>query len=365
MQVSMETASKKMQVCRGNCVKKDTSLLWKLCQTRCKFDVETVSNNMQVSMETASKKMQVCCGNCVKQDTSLLWKLCQTRCKFPWKLHQRRCKLAVETVSNKMHVCCGNCVKQDASLLWKLCQTSCKFAVETVSNKMQVCCGNCVKQTRCTFAVETVSNKIQVCCGNCVKQDASLLWKLCSNNNQSLPPEQQPNPSASIWVIRGHQFVIRTRSSGSKHCIRLANSLHFTIISIRGATNNIFHKVSCLYVRVSAMSASSSTCVFASCNASFGDCVPSVGVDFSTSNTAGKTTWGSISSDTSYIYKLRKVTWWFAVVSLFGWVGGSVRGCVSDPRFIQFALCGCYAVHINALSIELKCTSKGATCKLN
>ena len=50
---------------------------------------------------------------------------------------------------------------------------------------------------------------------------------------------------------------------------------------------------------------------------------------------------------------------------LGGWVGGSVCGCVSDPRVIQFALGSCYTVHINALSIELKCTSKGTTCKLN
>ena len=28
--------------------------------------------------------------------------------------------------------------------------------------------------------------------------------------------------------------------------------------------------------------------------------------------------------------------------------------CVSDPRFIQYALGSCYAVHISALSIELK-----------
>ena len=48
---------------------------------------------------------------------------------------------------------------------------------------------------------------------------------------------------------------------------------------------------------------------------------------------------------------------------MFGWVGGCL--CVSDPRFIQFALGCCYAVHINALSIELKCTSKGTMCRLN
>ena len=36
---------------------------------------------------------------------------------------------------------------------------------------------------------------------------------------------------------------------------------------------------------------------------------------------------------------------------LFGWV--EVCVCVSDLRFIQFALGNCYAVHINALSIEL------------
>ena len=39
--------------------------------------------------------------------------------------------------------------------------------------------------------------------------------------------------------------------------------------------------------------------------------------------------------------------------------------CVSDPRLIQFASGSCYTVHINALSIELKCTSKETTCKLN
>ena len=38
---------------------------------------------------------------------------------------------------------------------------------------------------------------------------------------------------------------------------------------------------------------------------------------------------------------------------------------VSVPRFIQFALGSCNAVHMNALSIELKCTSKGIKCKLN
>ena len=42
-----------------------------------------------------------------------------------------------------------------------------------------------------------------------------------------------------------------------------------------------------------------------------------------------------------------------------------VRVCVSDPRFIQFALGSCHAVHIDALSIELTCTSKGTTCKLH
>ena len=35
--------------------------------------------------------------------------------------------------------------------------------------------------------------------------------------------------------------------------------------------------------------------------------------------------------------------------------------CVSDPRFIQFALGSCYAVHINAF----KCTSNGTTYKWN
>ena len=34
-------------------------------------------------------------------------------------------------------------------------------------------------------------------------------------------------------------------------------------------------------------------------------------------------------------------------VCLVGWVGAS------DPRFIQFALGSCYAVHVNALSTEL------------
>ena len=48
---------------------------------------------------------------------------------------------------------------------------------------------------------------------------------------------------------------------------------------------------------------------------------------------------------------------------LFVWVEVCMCVCVSDPRFIQFALSSCYAVHIN--SIELKYTSKGATCKLN
>ena len=38
----------------------------------------------------------------------------------------------------------------------------------------------------------------------------------------------------------------------------------------------------------------------------------------------------------------------FYFVWLFGWKGV----CVSDPRFIQFALGSCYAVHINALSIS-------------
>ena len=39
--------------------------------------------------------------------------------------------------------------------------------------------------------------------------------------------------------------------------------------------------------------------------------------------------------------------------------------CVSDPHFIRFSLDSCYAVHVSALSIELKCTSKGTTCKSN
>ena len=49
------------------------------------------------------------------------------------------------------------------------------------------------------------------------------------------------------------------------------------------------------------------------------------------------------------------------------WVCGSVCVCVceSDPSFIQFALGSCYAVHIHALSIQLKCTSEGKTCKWN
>ena len=42
-----------------------------------------------------------------------------------------------------------------------------------------------------------------------------------------------------------------------------------------------------------------------------------------------------------------------------------VRVCVSDPHFIRFSLNSYYAVHVSALSIELKCTSKGTTCKLN
>ena len=39
--------------------------------------------------------------------------------------------------------------------------------------------------------------------------------------------------------------------------------------------------------------------------------------------------------------------------------------CVSVPRIMQFDLASCYSVHINTLLIELKCTSNGATCKLN
>ena len=39
----------------------------------------------------------------------------------------------------------------------------------------------------------------------------------------------------------------------------------------------------------------------------------------------------------------------FYFVWLFGWV--ELCLCVSDPRFIQFALGISYAVHINALSI--------------
>ena len=35
-------------------------------------------------------------------------------------------------------------------------------------------------------------------------------------------------------------------------------------------------------------------------------------------------------------------------------VRACVRVCVSDPRSIQFALGSCYAVNINALSIESK-----------
>ena len=53
------------------------------------------------------------------------------------------------------------------------------------------------------------------------------------------------------------------------------------------------------------------------------------------------------------------------MVRLLGCLGGWVFVCVSDPRFIQFALDNCYAVHINPLSRYLKCTSKGTTCKLN
>ena len=48
-----------------------------------------------------------------------------------------------------------------------------------------------------------------------------------------------------------------------------------------------------------------------------------------------------------------------------GCLGAWVEVCVSDPRFIQYALSSCYVVHINTLSIQLKCTSKGATYKLN
>ena len=66
------------------------------------------------------------------------------------------------------------------------------------------------------------------------------------------------------------------------------------------------------------------------------------------------------------IYKFKKVTSIThdcLLLWMFGWVGRCL--CASDPRFILFALGSCYAVHKNALSIELKCTSKGITCKLN
>ena len=43
---------------------------------------------------------------------------------------------------------------------------------------------------------------------------------------------------------------------------------------------------------------------------------------------------------------------WLAVC-LGGWKCTCV--CVSDPRFIQFALDSCYAVYISAQLIELKC----------
>ena len=35
-----------------------------------------------------------------------------------------------------------------------------------------------------------------------------------------------------------------------------------------------------------------------------------------------------------------------------GCLGGWVEVCVSDPRFIHYALSSCYVVHINALSIQ-------------
>ena len=39
--------------------------------------------------------------------------------------------------------------------------------------------------------------------------------------------------------------------------------------------------------------------------------------------------------------------------------------CVSDPRFIQFTLGSCYAVHINALSIIMKVYIERNNIKLN
>ena len=36
---------------------------------------------------------------------------------------------------------------------------------------------------------------------------------------------------------------------------------------------------------------------------------------------------------------------------LFGWV--EVCVCVSDPRFIQFAMGSCYVVHINASIVNI------------
>ena len=52
------------------------------------------------------------------------------------------------------------------------------------------------------------------------------------------------------------------------------------------------------------------------------------------------------------------------------WLFGCVRACVCVGLRVSYALHllildSCYALHINALSIELKCTSKGATRKLN
>ena len=57
-----------------------------------------------------------------------------------------------------------------------------------------------------------------------------------------------------------------------------------------------------------------------------------------------------------YLHKFKKVTWWYSV---------RVFVTCPDPRFIQFALASCFAVHINALSISWKCTSKGRKCKFN
>ena len=82
-----------------------------------------------------------------------------------------------------------------------------------------------------------------------------------------------------------------------------------------------------------------------------------------------------------YVCKFNKVTWCFGYLEVCACVRARVRvcvrscvcacacvrarACVSDPRFTQFALVSCYAMHINTLSISWKCASKGTTCKLN